>query len=321
MEKSLDRISPGRYGDTMINELFKMTRSTWVRYSEYVWKETPEGRLYLTAADDAMPKITDPMKDFDHIVVDAVNIGRLCMREYRDVHAEDEIREAIHTFASNYGLLGLMTGLTTTPEFLDYEYVYFHHNRVLNEESMAKEDYLRIFFPFKEPDLSMSEDGTLWAINGDNTMKALAMTMSDRSIASNLTFQREYAEPLDWMKKQFTDWAFLLVCSFLYYEDYDLMDENRRDFTRQSISAFSSVAPLYHMELHEHPVVVWEFNSLMVGIQMMFSFMMANEEHPMKMCRTCGKAFIAKAPGDEFCSDKCRREHEEYLRGQRDGED
>lgn len=317
MEKSLDRTSPERYGDTMINELFKMTRSTWVRYSEYVWKETPEGRMYLTAADDAMPKFTDPMKDFEHIVVDAVNIGRMCMGEDRGAYTADQIRDEIHTFALNYGLLGLMTGLTTTAEFLDYEYVYFHHNRVIKKESMAKEDYLRIFFPFKEPDLTMSDNGTMWAINGDNTMKALAMTMTDRPISTNMSFQREYAEPLDWMKEQFTDWAFLLVSAFFYYEDYDVMDVQRKDFMRQTISAFSSVAPLYHLELHEHPVVVWDFNSLMVGIQMMFSFMMANEEHPMKMCKTCGKAFLAKDPEDAFCSDKCRREREEFMSGQR----
>lgn len=296
----------------MIEELLERTRSAWVKYDKYIWKKSSAGLTYLTAADDAMPSITDPMKDFDRIVVDAVNIGRMCMGEERGAYSADEIQDAILAFAEDYGLLGLMAGLPTTPDFLDYDYVYFHKNRILSTESMTKEDYVRSFFPFKEPDLTLSEDGTTLCVGGDVSMQALTMTFANDPLSVNMSFQRDYAERLDWLKKQFTDWAFILVGIFFYYEDYDYLGEARKDFMQRSTAAFSSVAPTYHLELHEHPVIVWDFYSLMACIQMKFCFMIASDEHPLKMCKNCGKAFAADAPGDEFCSDKCGKEYETH---------
>ena len=40
-------------------------------------------------------------------------------------------------------------------------------------------------------------------------------------MAKNMSFQREYAEPYDWVAQQFKDWAFTLTTSILYYNDYD----------------------------------------------------------------------------------------------------
>ena len=122
--------------------------------------------------------ITSPLRDFKRLVVDAVIIGRMCMGESRGAYSEDEIRDAILAFAGNYGLLGLMTGLPTTPDFLDYGYVYFPKNRIIGRESMAREDYVRMFFPFGEPDLTLSEDGTLLSLGSDIPMQALGMTFA-----------------------------------------------------------------------------------------------------------------------------------------------
>ena len=293
----------------MIDELFDLARAHWVKYDNYIWRESPDGAVYLTAAGDAMPSITSPLRDFKSLVVDAVNIGRMCMGESRGAYAEDEIRDAILVFAGNYGLLGLMTGLPTTPDFLDYDYVYFPKNRIIGSESMAREDYVRMFFPFGEPDLTLSEDGSLLSLGKDLPMQALGMTFADCPIPVNMSFQREYAEQLDWLKKQFTDWAFILAGVFFYYEDHELLDEVRKDFQQRSVAAFSSVAPTYHLELRDHPIVVWDFYSLMACIQMAFCFMMANDEHPLKMCKSCGKAFTAEDPEDEFCSERCRKEY------------
>ena len=45
-------------------------------------------------------------------------------------------------------------------------------------------------------------------------------------MAKNMSFQREYAEPYDWVAQQFKDWAFTLTTSILYYNDYDSIDED-----------------------------------------------------------------------------------------------
>lgn len=84
-----------------------------------------------------------------------------------------------------------------------------------------------------------------------------------------MSFQREYAERYDWLVKEFSDWAFTFTTSFLYYMDYDSLDEQTKNLYRQGMSAFGGISPTYHIALAENaPVIVWNFHSLLVMIQM-----------------------------------------------------
>lgn len=69
-------------GLTMKN-LFERTSSTWVRYSEYEWKKSEDGILYLTPSKTAQPSIYDPLTEYQQIVLDAINIGRMGMSKNR----------------------------------------------------------------------------------------------------------------------------------------------------------------------------------------------------------------------------------------------
>ena len=108
-----------------MNTLFERTSSSWVRYSSYEWKEAEDGKLYLMPTKDAQPGIYDPLRDAQQLVLDALNIGRMCMSKKPDA----EIQKAIQNFAVKYGLFGLMTALPTTPKFMDYEAVYLPKKR------------------------------------------------------------------------------------------------------------------------------------------------------------------------------------------------
>ncbi len=57
----------------------------------------------------------------------------------------------------------------------------------------------------------------------------------------HMTFQREYAERLDWMEEQFKDWAFNLMVVFFYYEDKDGLTEKQKEFQKQSMAAFDDL--------------------------------------------------------------------------------
>ena len=208
-----------------MKNLFERTSSTWVRYSEYEWKKAKDGTLYLTPAPGATPSIYDPLKETQEIVLAALQIGRMCMsKEATDA----EIQKAILPFAVKYGLFGLMTALPTTPDFMEYEAVYLPKNHFIREESMTTEDYLNLFFPFDKLDIVKRGVESMWNIQNYRIMMALAMTMSNRPTAVNMSFQREYAERYDWLKQQFTDWAFNATTSFLYYHDYDVLEDEFR---------------------------------------------------------------------------------------------
>ena len=280
----------------------------WVRYSDYEWRPDEKNNLYLTPTEDAEPEIYDPMKEYEKIVVCAMNIGRLCMGKKPD----EEIQAAIREFALKYGLLGLMTALPTTPTFMDYEAVYLPKNHFIKAETMNTLEYMALFFPFGGIDLKKRGLNSQWNIEGGRAMMALAMTMSDKPMAVNMGFQREYAERSDWMKQQFVDWVFTLTTSDLYYEDYDLLDEDTRNLYRQAIAAFDGIAPTYHIALLEKPTIIWDFHSLLLGIQMMFSFMLTDDKRPLRICRHCTKAFVASRPSAIFCSPQCKNQHNVY---------
>ena len=74
----------------------------------------------------------DPIQQADALVVEAVNIGLLLFHKSSDA----ELKEAMLGFARQYGLLGLMTALPTTPRFVEYEKVYLPKNPYIRQETM-----------------------------------------------------------------------------------------------------------------------------------------------------------------------------------------
>ena len=142
---------------------------------------------------------------------------------------------------------------------------------------------------------------------------AIALATGKNSQAVTMSFQKEYAERYDWLVKEFSDWAFTFTTSFLYYMDYDSLDEQTKNLYRQGMSAFGGISPTYHIALAENtPVIVWNFHSLLVMIQMCFSFMLTDSDYDMKLCKHCGRAFIASRKGNEFCSPKCKNQYNVY---------
>ena len=291
-----------------MKNLFERTSSNWVRYSEYEWRAAEDGTLYLTPTKTAQPGIYDPLAEYQQIVLDAINIGRMESQG----KTPQEIQKAIGQFAVKYGLLGLMTALPTTPTFMDYEAVYLSKNHFIKEETMSTKDYLHLFLPFHNPDVVKRGVESMWNIQNNRVMMALAMTMSDKPMAVNMSFQREYAEPYEWMKQQFIDLAFTFLTSVIFYEDYDDMTPDQRLLMQEGMTAFGGIAPTYRIALLDKPTIIWDFHSLMLGIQMMFSFMLTDSENPIKLCRHCTKAFVASRPSAVFCSPQCKNKHNVY---------
>ena len=266
-----------------MKNLFEQSRSHWVRYDRYELKTAADGKRYITPGKNAKPDIYNPLKEAPGIVLDALNVGMLMMNR----SPEDEVQKAILEFVTHYGLLGLMTALPTTPSFMDYEAVYLPKNHFIKAESMETEDYLAIFYPFDQLDLVKKGIESRWSVSGDNMMVALTMTFASEPMAKTMSFQREYAEAYDWVAQQFKDWAFTLTTSILYYNDYDLIDEDTRNLYRKGMAAFGGIAPSYHIELLDKPTIYWDFHSLLLGIQMMFSFLLVDGEKPLRLCKHC----------------------------------
>src|SRR5699024_3758182 len=148
--------------------------------------------------------------------------------------------------------------------------------------------------------------------SGCRIMDARTKTDDDGQKAKNISLQREYAEPYDWVEQQFKDWAFTLSTSILYYNDYDSLDEDARGLYRKSMAAFGGIAPSYHIELLDKPTIYWDFHSLLLGIQMMFSFMLVDNDQPLRLCKHCQKVFLGSRSNAAFCSPRCKNQYNVY---------
>ena len=298
-----------------MENIFKRASSNWVKYSEYIKIENENGNWYVMPAPDAKVKIYNILENYETMVIDALNVGLTCMNSEK---TDEDKEQAIFSFITNYGLLGLMTALPTTPQFMNYEAVYINKNQYIKDETMQTEEYLKLFFPFKMPNINKRKDGVSWTVGGDTDMMALALTMDKRPMAVNMGFQKEYAERYDWILKQFKDWAFTFFTSILYYEDFDRLDDTTKNLYRQSMAAFDGIAPTYHIELLDTPTMVWDFHSLLLSIQMMFSFMLVNDKNPLRICKHCNTIFKASRPSAVFCSPQCKNRYNVYKSRKKD---
>ena len=218
-----------------------------------------------------------------------------------------EVQAAILEFVTHYGLLGFMTALPTTPSFMEYEAVYLPKNHFIRAETMSTEDYLSAFFPFESLNVVKQGVESCWSVSEDRAMMALTMTFADEPMAKNMSFQRQYAEPYDWIAQQLKDWAFNLSTTFFYYNAP--LDKDSRQLLQKSMKAFGGIAPTYHIELLDKPTLYWDFHSLLLGIQMMFSFMLVDASKPLKLCKHCQRVFLSNRSNAEFCSPRCRNQH------------
>ena len=287
--------------------LFERVSSYWVRYDRYEIRTDTKGVRYVTAADGAKPDIFDPLADAQAMVLEALNVGRLYFGKAVPEHDRET---ALLQFVHHYGLLGLMTALPTTPHFMQYEKVYLPKNHFIRKEALNTEVYLDHFYPFRKLNIRKHKTEFIWEVEGDTVAKALAMTFANDPTAMSMSFQREYAEPLEWIAKALKDLTFPFITSKYFYEEADAFNADEKKLMAQGVAAFGGIAPTYRIAPLDKPTIVWDFHSLLIGLQMMFSFMLTEDKTPLRMCESCDTIFVAKRKTQRFCCDKCRSSRE-----------
>jgi hypothetical protein len=152
-----------------------------------------------------------------------------------------------------------------------------------------------------------------WNVSSDDYRKevlALANTYMNEPFAVGLSLLPIYAERFDWLVTQFQDWAFLLVSTFLFYEEKGNFDESTLELYRQSFTVFGEKAPTYHIALYDDkPRIVWDFHSLLLTIQTLIGFALTDEARPLRICKRCNMAFIANDINESYCGEKCKSQY------------
>jgi len=282
-----------------MNSLFAHTSAWWTRYSDYQWKKTPDGQLYLLPATDAAPIPYNMLTGPKQLVLDAVIVGKICMKK---ASTRTERMEAIKGFVCKYGLLGIMTALPTTSKFVEYKQVYLPKNEFLRDEVMDTIPYMKHFFPINMPDFKKHGLESLWNLS-DRAVMAMAMTFQDVPQAVSMSFMRDYGERYDWLEAVFRSFAFGLTAAFLYELDKDEASPQTIQLYNAGLAGFDDNAPSYHLTLQGKPQMVWDFHSLLLCVKLLFSTMLTDDDHPLRICRKCRKAFVAENGEQVICSE------------------
>ena len=132
------------------------------------------------------------------------------------------------------------------------------------------------------------------------------MTFHNEPQAMAMSFMRGYGEPFEWLKEVFRDWAFTFLCANMYHRGRERLDQDTLNLYRRGLACFDGNAPSYHLELQDHPVIVWDFHSLMLAVRFLFSLKMVDVKNPLRMCGKCYKAFYAHRTDAQYCSAECR---------------
>jgi hypothetical protein len=110
----------------------------WVAYDSYeIIGE--KFHKYVTSMPTAKPREYDPLTVADELVCDAVNVGLLVTK----LTGYNAIEKAMLDFHATYGLLGLITALPTTPEFLLHPTVYLPKTRPQKRATIPRTSILR----------------------------------------------------------------------------------------------------------------------------------------------------------------------------------
>ena len=280
----------------MMNDFFKHNMAGWIRYDDYVWKTAPDGHEYLMPADGAKPHMYKVFDETEAFVADALYAAMTAIVCRDD---ETEIHRAIREFVCKYGLLGIMTALPATTKFMDYEKVFLPKNILIRDEVLETDEYIDMFFPFGRPDQGDPEEFK-------ELQKIILMYFAAPDSVPMATCQL-YGERYDWLKKVFQDWMFVFFSVMVYNEKKGEMDADMIQDIQDGLSAFDGNAPTYHFRLYDGPVIVWDFHSLLLVLQMAVSIMLTDPRNPIKFCEGCGRPFVAKNRNMKYCSKECRK--------------
>lgn len=299
-----------------MKNIFERSRARWIRYDKYEIREAPDGIRYITPAKDAKPEHYNPLKCGETLVVDALNVGMMMMRG--GSYLDPKVEPAILEFARKYGMLGFITGMPTTSEFMDYDYAYLNKNQFIRDEMMRSEDFAKLFFPFKDLDFEKEKIGAPWGPEDDEDMLDLQLSYKYADRATKLSVRRQYAEPYEWYALELKDYAFTFYASYYYYYNMGTLCEEESEMLRDSVRAFGGLAPTYYIEFGwTHPIMCWRFYSLMNVVQMLLSFMLVDEDNPLRMCKHCTKVFVSTRSNAAFCSPTCKNRYNVYKSRER----
>ena len=282
----------------------------WCKYSKYII-EKKDDKYYIFPDKNAKPSTYDPFEVKNQILKDLLVIGKESVGNEmfklgnKEVTIEaqskmEKFQNLVFEFVSNYGLLGNFRYLPENYEFMDNGDIPV--NLGYNTSISALEFEKKYFWKDSKMDWS-------------NTMKAndyhrntglnddFEQIEGDR--LNDVIFSKNYAETI----AEIINFATiiynkkLLICAYLY----DDVSEDIRQVYQESITGDSLKKPNISYSAEDGQIKFkWNFMSLSEMIETILLLNETSRRTVVKLCKHCGKPFIAENIKAEYDTIQCR---------------
>lgn len=275
----------------------------WIRYSDYEYKKSEMGDLYIVPTPEATFSMYNPFDVAEDLLMDFMRIGEYALKSEGDENSEynEELKNTILIFAKKYGLLGLISASVYNRNVIgDDNVMFIENNHLKKEKVMDGTKYLDLFIPFaEEDDIVVGEyKNSVYLGKSEDSPRFYGK----RPIVMDLIFSRFYAEQVKWI----LDFAKMIVSHF----NQLLMYRNSSSYLVENVTI---MAGHFHAEKIgftinqlDKTTIAWQFDSLKTTIETIYAFAVTDEKILLNRCNHCGNVFIANSNREKYCNPACR---------------
>lgn len=282
----------------------------WCKYDKYII-EKKDDKYYILPDKNAKASTYDPFEVKNQMLKDLLVIGKESIGNEmfklgnKEVSIEaqskmEKFQNLVLEFVSNYGLLGNFRYLPENYEFMDNGEIPV--NLGYNTSISALEFEKKYFWKDSKIDwaTTMKSDDYHRNTGLDSTFK---QTGGNR--LNDIVFSKNYAETIT----EIIDFATiiynrkLLICAYLY----DDVSEDIKQVYQESISGNSLKKPNISYSAEDGQIKFkWNFMSLSEIIETILLLNETSGRTEVKLCKHCGKPFVAENIKSEYDTIQCR---------------
>ena len=282
----------------------------WCKYDKYIIEKNDE-KYYILPDKNAKPSTYNPFEVKNQILKDLLAIGKESVENemYKIGNIEvcieaqskmEKFQNLVLEFVTNYGLLGNFRYLPESYDFMDNGEIPVKFG--FNTSVSALEFEKRYFWKDSKMDWSrtMKADDYHRNTGLDDYFK-----QSEGDRLDDIIFSKNYAETI----AEIIDFAVniynrkLLICAYLY----DDVSEDIREVYQSSITNSRLKMPSIAYSAENRQIKFkWNFMSLSEIVETILLLNETSGRTEVKLCKHCGKPFIAENIKAEYDSIQCR---------------
>lgn len=282
----------------------------WCKYDKYII-EKKDDKYYILPDKNAKASTYDPFEVKNQMLKDLLVIGKESIGNEmfklgnKEVSIEaqskmEKFQNLVLEFVSNYGLLGNFRYLPENYEFMDNGEIPV--NLGYNTSISALEFEKKYFWKDSKIDwqATMKSDDYHRNTGLDSSFK-----QTEGNRLNDIVFSKNYAETI----AEIIDFATiiynrkLLICAYLY----DDVSEDIKQVYQESISGNSLKKPNISYSAEDGQIKFkWNFMSLSEIIETILLLNETSGRTEVKLCKHCGKPFVAENIKSEYDTIQCR---------------